>query len=1300
MSSQKVERKQVIEAVSALAQELGVALPFKTKTHGSLAEWNAELEKLKAIKTERFKEPTIDEPTIDEPTIMPDLMMDDEREDDRDDERDFGRWNDEPEDDNNGYESDPDNEFNDDEPEGEEPQDDALTIEHTPIKKPFVEVTTIVSCDDSDVKELTMDDLPKPSVTVIPFNQIPSKQMIPRHNAVNRLRNTNDNKKLQQNPHDNGCVYDYILYDKDGRPCEHVILRDEKEKCFWLFRSYALMRADWLYKKQIKHLHETLLPNRSRRVFFDIDRDDKPFTMKEIGQMEKVFTEALEVIYKIKLPNNVFAVYLSQKRNCEILDDADHDTIFYKESCMQNEEAPKGSVHLIARHLHVYDHIEHEELYRLVYQYIQPMMTIYPWIKYWDRGTCKSTQNLRCPMSYKCNSLRQKLCISDKNLELNIGEILPDDKLLPRLLDDAKREYNKQRKEAQKTDIIEGGLSLESVMNNEELKVIIGNDYQYLEHNHEYVKFKRVNKVECMFCKRVHDKDDWLSARVSTQGIYVSCMRTDKGNDGKKRASKWIKTFSKKEKRVLSDVYTDNLFNDTLADSNYNIRLYDIGLDRKAFTDEYIQTFDDCRALYVKAPMKMGKTQQLIKHIKVVKPKYIIWISFRITYTLDMVKECRKVGNDIHLANYMDIEGPICLQNEGHNHLIIQYDSLNRLMALGDIKGEDIMVIMDESEAIIQQMNQITSTTALYNYEKFDQVISYSKRLICMDANLGERTHTVVKNILQPTDKIILHEYKHKNMSNHTAHITCNEGRFVNNIIKYAKNKGRAAIMTNSRRYADKLYIELLKHVDKSKLMLYAGNDSSDSDHIDGLSKEAEKKQHLKGDINEAIVNFDIVIFTTTVTAGVSITAKHFSRVYGYFINKTADTLQCSQLLGRVRDIENHEIFLCFRASRATLPTKEETIFNLIDERRAAYLYDFQTMDKAYNRNDHRYQTDRKSLRNRITVLNMIEKHKSANYFGYYLLQILRRAGIRITRMFKKPDEINRKEFNDDLRSMSEAEFENRVTQADQMSKAIVLNNVIDDIKSGNNTRSDVKSVMHAYKKAELMVNYNISEAEMDLIQNGVIKQLPDMVEKTVAGEILAPLQSKSQHAIYKNLVDFYSGDKNTADNIKTIQDLKGSIHNGSVDRIAKANIAKWMLQSLSFEHIHDDKSLTHAQLNDHINQFMDTLKKNPDIVRAISAYRDKKVLINVKDAVFKHNLCMINGFLQTSFGIMIKKRDRNADEYIIKNTSNFYYDIEKRAVRLIGLQILEQYKATVDAHKHVEELDLLIKTDMNEAAN
>jgi len=1140
------------------------------------------------------------------------------------------------------------------------------------------EVDEVIAVENTNnTVQLTLSDLPAPTVNINPI-QSQIDELHNKNRGFNRLC-FNDKCKDTASPY-NMPLMSALSMDENKRPYRHAILRDEQSNKFYLFESYDKVRNDDRFKKEIKHFHEIMVPDCYRRVFFDIDREE-PFTTQEIIQIQQILTDAVAEIYNVKLDSDEFAVYTSQKLKDKVTEDMNRHTEFYiniQKFC-NNDEKPKGSIHLIARHLMVFDHIEHKALYEKVAQYLQPMRAVYPWIKYWDSGTCKSTQNLRCPGSYKYKSLRKKICLSHQGLELFIGEVTAENRVAPRLVSDQVREVNnnnnKKKKQVNTADIIdENGLSIQAILQMPELKEILGDDYVYASHDVEFIKFKRVKKVKCMFCNVVHDQDQWLYARMSTKGIYVSCLRAGSHcNKALKKQFKIIRTYTKQERVRLSDIYTGKLFNDIKQDKSDNARLFDINLTRKVFHDRYINDFEDCRALYVKADMGMGKTQKIFDFINRYNPKILIFLSFRITFTLDIIKECGKKG--IKIDNYMDLDGFIHVGpgNDEHKYIAIQYDSLKRLVIKGN--AEDIMVVMDESESIIQQMNSLTNTSALTNYEVFDMLIARSSRLICMDANLGERTHMLIKNTLPPDTKINLHEYTYKKLADHTVHITCNEGRFIQKIIDDVKQGKRVFIPTNSRKYADKLYLELLKHIDKSKIMKYAGNDGSDSDHIEGKTKEYEKHEHLRNDINTFITNFDVVISTPTFTAGVSITVKHFDRIYGYFMDRSADVLQCTQLLGRVRDIGDKEIYLCFKPARSTLPTTESDIFDLIDNKRFAYIYNFNDLgniddvDKLYNRDIHKYVVDRASLRNRVTVYNLIERYKSRNYFGFYMLQVLRRAGVSIKKMFSKQDESNHADMKDKLKAINKEGFEHKIQECEEILKAVVTKEILDKVKSGeNDNRAKEKETINAYKKAYIMAKYDLNDDDMNKIQYGTILTS----NKTMGGDIMHELMQKTTQDVYKNLQSYYydedHGDNRRANDIKNLQ---GLIQDNNCNTGAKVNICKYILKALSFDGLDDDKKVTMEELNTNIQSLLKTLKDKPKINKAISAFRAKKTLINVNEQSFKNNMLMINGFLQSTFGVIIKKTGRNTDDYHV-SPGVFIYNAETKKLRFHVLNDLQ----------------------------
>ena len=168
-----------------------------------------------------------------------------------------------------------------------------------------------------------------------------------------------------------------ISMDANKRPCRHAILRNEETNKFLLFDSYDEIRGDGRYKKEVKHFHEILIPDTHRRIFFDIDRDE-PFTIEEIVTMENVLRNAVAEIYNIILDKDEFAVYLSQYPENEVTEQMGCDTKQYIHLLKDNNEQPKGSVHLVSKRITLHDHFEHKALYDAVARYLKPMRKVYP----------------------------------------------------------------------------------------------------------------------------------------------------------------------------------------------------------------------------------------------------------------------------------------------------------------------------------------------------------------------------------------------------------------------------------------------------------------------------------------------------------------------------------------------------------------------------------------------------------------------------------------------------------------------------------------------------------------------------------------------------------------------------------------------------------------------------------------------------------------------------------------------------------------------------------------------------------
>ena len=87
-------------------------------------------------------------------------------------------------------------------------------------------------------------------------------------------------------------------------------------------------------------------------------------------------------------------------------------------------------------------------------------------------------------------------------------------------------------------------------------------------------------------------------------------------------------------------------------------------------------------------------------------------------------------------------------------------------------------------------------------------------------------------------------------------------------------------------------------------------------------------------DVNQTWLNYTVVMYSPTITAGISFEQKHFDKVFCYFTNMSCDVLSCIQMIGRVRDVGDREINICLESHfhRASI-TKAGIEKDLVDGR-------------------------------------------------------------------------------------------------------------------------------------------------------------------------------------------------------------------------------------------------------------------------------------------------------------------------------------------------------------------------------
>jgi hypothetical protein len=288
-------------------------------------------------------------------------------------------------------------------------------------------------------------------------------------------------------------------------------------------------------------------------------------------------------------------------------------------------------------------------------------------------------------------------------------------------------------------------------------------------------------------------------------------------------------------------------------------------------------------------------------------------ISFRKTFTNNISSSLNSLGKPF--TAYNDVTGKIYLEHTPR--LVIQVESLHRI-DITKLSGSyaDVLVL-DEVESILAQFGSNVSN--VYEcFAVFQALMSHAKHVICMDANISNRTYNIIDNLRGTEGLVYHHNVFRRAAEDNYIFYGCKE-RWANHMnIDLDENKN-IVIVSNSNAEAKALNRMLIQKYPNKAIGLYNAN----------TPPQQTKVLHF-GNVAEYWKLFNILIYTPTVTAGISFEEKHYHSVYGYFTDQSCDVETCRQMLGRVRDVgsKTYHMFIS-HTPRNDLPTNPKTILGM-----------------------------------------------------------------------------------------------------------------------------------------------------------------------------------------------------------------------------------------------------------------------------------------------------------------------------------------------------------------------------------
>jgi hypothetical protein len=523
---------------------------------------------------------------------------------------------------------------------------------------------------------------------------------------------------------------------------------------------------------------------------------------------------------------------------------------------------------------------------------------------------------------------------------------------------------------------------------------------------------RRLYPGECKLCKKEHEQAGLIIERIGRKFI-ARCSRKNNYRRDDMIESMEVGKLPYSESQVIVDnlipTYTHDDKWDDYRDPNI---VPDLPNATKTNEREMPNlTFDDeMNTLVIRSPVGTGKTKALIRYINAHPDDRVVILSFRVSFSIEMRFKLKEAG--IETVLYKNIKGDIDLRK--HKRLIIQLNSLHRITLM---KREHDwlphLLVLDESESILSQFDHGALRPRLVAIKNaFEILMKESRRIVCMDACTGPRT---IKLIKLSRDQKCVKWIDNIHPSGRDKTYTLLEPEHLTRMITLQLEQGFKIVCCSNT----KVFIEGLK---RRVLDAKIGIEEKDIGVYTGDTL-AETKKELK-DVNTNWLKYKLLLYTSTVQAGISFEKLHYDCLFGHFTHRSCDFRACFQMLGRVREVTSKNIFISFSEdclqrdvmwrkrdielyienkyskARGRAIAKAKAMTRELNEQALTIGFGFKEFDDDIAHIDGRYDIDtgryevlNKDLYYHIKVGNMSEKSYGSNHFVYSFFELIRSQG-------------------------------------------------------------------------------------------------------------------------------------------------------------------------------------------------------------------------------------------------------------------------------------------------------------------
>lgn len=431
-------------------------------------------------------------------------------------------------------------------------------------------------------------------------------------------------------------------------------------------------------------------------------------------------------------------------------------------------------------------------------------------------------------------------------------------------------------------------------------------------------------------------------------------------------------------------------------------------------------TNNNIKILSIKSQMDTGKTYATEKILEKHNFKRVLWVIHRQLLSNSIYGRFKQHG----FKNYLEDDITEA------DRVIISVDSIDKLFRTGNTEKFDLIII-DEVESIIKQFNSSTLRFKRKTFEDIEFIIKHCSKVLTLDADYSNRSYDYLNYF--GNQRIIINT----NTSRSRKFIfTRDNKKFNNKLMNDIKQKKNIAVFGLSANYLLSLQDELNNK--GIKTLLHSGK-----------SDDALKK--VLNNVNEVWGNYQVLLYSPQIDAGVSFDIEHFDRAYGYIQSDSCTPNAFIQMSGRIRKLKDNNIYVCVE-KKIALKT-DNKLFTLTDAQ--SYLEQSHKFKEVeYNRiiENGRFKIIKKfGFYEKILSHNLLDDlNKSSALFMTKLYKICQKKKIgfeiefiKNIKKIKKVDRLNNKDLyksinhtiiiDKDLKELINKQKRNEATKEDKI---------------------------------------------------------------------------------------------------------------------------------------------------------------------------------------------------------------------------------------------------------------------------